>query len=83
MAAPAAETTQLVVNVSSESGNFFHGNLVNASIACLIELCLFIEQHVHKRGKKVVKKPAASANLPHAQNQAAGQDGEALQAAAA
>jgi hypothetical protein len=61
MAALPAETTT-PVNVTAESGNFFHGNMVSASIACLIELCLFIEQHVHKRGKKPSKKLAVKEN---------------------
>jgi len=55
LAAPPVETITLV-SINPVSGNFLHGNMVSSSIACLIELCLFIEQHMHKRGRKLGKK---------------------------
>ena len=60
MPAPAAEQeADQHIEVSSENGTFFHGHLVNLSICCLIELCNFIDSHVHTRGKKT-RKPAQS-----------------------
>ena len=63
MAAPPAITQDSIVDVSPENGNFFHGHLVNLSVGCLIDICLFIEQHLHVRGaKKRQPKPVAIAN---------------------
>ena len=52
--APTADenTESKLLDFSEESGNFCHGLLVNFSIGCLIEMCLFIETHAHSRGNK-------------------------------
>ena len=55
MAAPSAEKSN--INTCSENGSFFHGHLINLSVGCLIDICYFIDNHLHVRGTKK-RKPA-------------------------
>ena len=51
-APPAITQDGLIVDISSENGNFFHGHLINLSVGCLIDIGEFIKQHLHIRGSK-------------------------------
>ena len=72
MAAPPAKPQdQTIVDVSMENGSFFHGHLVNLSVGCLIDICQFIDNHLHVRGSKKrqqASKPGPSQEAQRIQN---------------
>ena len=83
MAAPPASQADAEQTISTALDNchFFHGHVVSLAIACLIDMCLFIERH--GRGPKKTSKSKKNSEVQDpaaARNAIAAVDGEAGQA---
>ena len=51
-ALPAALPENIGMDISSENADFLHSHIICLSIGCLIDLCIFIQQHLNIKSKK-------------------------------